>query len=220
MPTIAQLRNSVRNQALGQIPTDDSRLTDRFIDYLVRSVRSRMVISDSERGTGIDQAYYQQVDCIEVKCGKVSCPGIGEDDDLQYADISVVESGRDGIAFLGTIDGDAIQRRSLTSFIHAIDPRFGVKKGIYTVIKDRLVFKYLPAGVSRLRMHAVLEDPMAKTCMPLAENDPYPMPNNRVHELEVLCLKQLISTLPIQPDTVNDARDTATIPGRPNPNIQ
>lgn len=180
-----------------------------------------MVRSDSERGTGIDQAYYQQLDCIEVKCGTVTCPGIGQVDSLQYADISVVEAGRDGIAFLGSLDAEVkFERRSLTAFIHAIDPRFGSRKPLYTVIGDRLAFKFVPAGLVRLTLHAVLEDPMANTCMPLAENSPYPMPNNRVHELEVLCLKQLISTLPIQADSINDAQDNAVVPGKPNPNIQ
>lgn len=220
MPTIAQLRNSIRNQVVGQLPTDDTRLRDRFIDYLIRSIRSQMASEDSERGTGIDQAFYQTLDCLEVKCGTVKCMG-RELKDLSYTEIPVVTAGRDGIAYIGSIDGNGFSRRSTTAFIYGPEAsRFGVKHPFYTVIQDRILLKNIPGSMKYLRMYAVFEDPLAKTCLPLTQNDPYPLPDNRVHQLELLCIKQLLATLPITADQVNDAQDDAVVPGRPNPNIQ
>lgn len=220
MPTIAQLRNSIRNQVVGQVPTDDTRLRDRFIDYLIRTIRSQMASEDSSRGTGIDQAFYQTIDCLEVKCGTVKCAGRTMED-TSYVEIPVITSGRDGIAFLGSIDGSGFSRRSLTAFVYGpLANRGGVKTPFFTVMVDRILLKNVPGSMKLLRMHAVLEDPMAKSCLPLTQNDAYPIPDNRVHQLELMCIKQLLATLPITADQVNDAQDDAVVPGRPNPNVQ
>lgn len=220
MPTIAQLRNSIRNQVVGQVPTDDTRLRDRFIDYLIRTIRSQMASEDSARGTGIDQAFYQTIDCLEIKCGTVKCAG-RTIEDTSYVEIPVVTSGRDGIAFLGSVDGIGFSRRSLTAFIYGpASNRGGVKKPFFTVMVDRILLKNVPGSMKLVRMQAVLEDPMTKSCLPLTQNDAYPIPDNRVHQLELLCIKQLLATLPITADQVNDAQDDAVVPGRPNPNVQ
>lgn len=217
MPTLIELRSSIRNQIIGQVGTDDTRYRSLFIDHEIRAVRSILINQQGRSGLGVDPAYYQELTCLTIEEGSVVCEGYDSGESLLYVTMPAVEGLRGAIAYLGTIDGrTAFQRRSISSFMSKATPRFCKPFPNYAIIGDRAYVRDVPSGLEFLRMVAVLEDPAKNKCVTDFERQPYPIPQNRVHELEVICIKQLLATLPIQPDSLNDAADSSQQQGRPN----
>lgn len=219
MPSLAEIRFSIRNQLVGLVANDDSRLRYAFIDKIIRDKRSKLIQSAANRGLGVDSMYYQQIDCLEIKCDEVKCAGVSLGVKYDHVTIPVVESFRGSIAWLGTLDGKVqFGELSLSGFLNIQKNRFGKGKPCFTVIGTTALIKYAPSGLSRLQMHAVLEDPLRDLCKITNVDSPYPVPNSAVHDIEVMCLKQLMSTLSIPADMTNDAEDSGAVQVRTNPN--
>ena len=219
MPTLEEIVFSIRDQAIGQIGTDDTKLQEAFLEKLVRDKRSLIINDQAKRGLGVDQSYYQVIDCLEVLCGEVECPGIPRGFKYYYVDIKEVESFAGSISYLGTIDGqNPFVRVSVSAFLTNLPSRFGKNYPVFTVVSGKALLKSPPSAVAFLRGIMVLENPTEGVCEEDAYRAQYPVPNSVMHQLELLCLKQLFSTLPIQPDTTNDATDKPEAPSNPNPN--
>lgn len=217
MSTLAELRSSIRNQLVGQVPTDDTRLRNRFIDYKIREIRSLLINQQARRGLGVDQGYYQTLSCLTIDKDRLICSGYDSGVVQPYIQIPVPEDFRGAIAFLGTVDHSmSFEYKPLSAFLMAVPDRFCVQQAMYTVIGDRAYLKFPPAGLELLTMTAVLQDPAKNKCITDFERTPYPLPQHMVHSLEVICIKQLLATLPIAADTENDATDEGA-PERTNP---
>lgn len=221
MPTLQELRSSIRNQCIGQVGTDDTRLRARFIDKLIRDKRSVLIKRSGDRGLGVDQAYYQELRCLKIQEDEIVCEGYRSGVRHKYVEVPALESFPGSVAYLGTVDGKTqFMGRGLTAFLNAIPGRFCHKKPVYSVIGDRAYLKFIPHDLKVLRLFAVLEDPSKNTCITDFEVTMYPIPNNQVHTLEVMAIKQLLATIPIEPDTTNDAADRAIPQGRANANVE
>lgn len=219
MPTLENLIISIRDQAIGQIGTDDTKVQESFVEKLIRDKRSLLINSQAKNGLGVDQAYYQVVDCLEIICGTVNCPGIPRGYKYHYVETKKIESFKGSIAYLGLIDGvHPFSQIPLSAFLNHVPVRFGKEYPVFTVIDGKALLKSPPSGVAYLRGIMVLENPVEGVCEEDAYRAEYPVPNSIVHQLELLCLKQLFSTLPIQPDTTNDAVDRPDAVSRPDPN--
>lgn len=197
---------------VGQIASDDGRLRFRYIDKVIRDKRSLLVNSYGKRGLGVDQQFYSMVDCLTLQCGVVECAGVSAGIRHHYINMPDTEAITGAIAYLGNIDGEIpFEERSFPAFMHAIPGRFGKSNPIFTVVGQIALVKFQPTGLELLRLNAILTDPIAGNCRTTAIQEPYPIPNDKVHELELLVIKQLLATQPIQPDRVNDAADTGTL---------
>lgn len=206
MATLQQIRTSILEQAEGHYPTDDSRYRFEFIENLIRSKRSYLLEREANRSLGVDLAWYTNIDCLEVKCGRVSCPGFSAEKSYSYVDMPNVESNRWAIAFLGTPAGDVYAESPIVNFLFGRDSKPEFPGNPYVLQKGRAIFRY-QLTASFLRLVAILSDPSNIAefpCIEDFETTAYPIPTSLVHELELLCLKQLLSTR-VQPDDTNDA---------------
>lgn len=211
MPTIAELRSIIRGQLTGQVPFDDVRLRDRWLDELMNQQRS-LLISQYGRGTGIPQSYYQIIDCIKVECGQVECAGMKSGVMYHYATIPTVSSIRDAIAYLGPVDGSLAYLELSVGAFNASSGRFGRKPPGYTLIQDKALLKDLyPANIKKLRMIAVLYNPSQGLCGGSVDDLIYPIDDEDIGKLTTLCIKQVMSTINIKQDMQNDAVDAAPV---------
>lgn len=219
MPTLNQIRNSIREQVTGYMATDDTRLEDGFIDNIVRTKRSLIIRDRAKNGLGVESAFYQDLPCIEVTHGSAMCEGVQLDPDESMAIIPAVEAFRGSIAYFGSVSGKhPYGEMGLSAYLNATGGRFCVSNPVYTKGVGVIRIKFMDKQVERVRLLAVLEDPAANSCLLDFEDSPYPVPLNIVHQLETLCLKQIMSTLPITPDTANNGTDDQGQSSRLNPN--
>lgn len=207
MPTIAELRSIIRGQLTGQIPVDDVRLRDRWINQVMHQQRS-LLIAQYARGTGIPQSYYQSLDCIQVECGEVECVGIKSGVQYHYATIPTVSSIRDAVYYFGSVDGNiSFVELSIAAF-NANSTRFGRSNPGFTIIQNKALLKNMPAiGIKKMRLVAVLYDPAHGLCGQNADDFLYPIDDEDIGKLTLLCIKQISSTLNIPADVVNDSAD-------------
>lgn len=175
-----------------------------MVDHLLREKRLLLAGRHMKRGTGLPQAYYQTVECLTFSCGKVECPGLSSNKNYYYIDLPELASFRDAVAYLGPISDEAPFYQVSISGLQSHTRRFGLTRPRYTVINSRAVFKEDP-GITRVRLRAVLWDPTQGLCGGNKNEFEYPIATHDVHELTVMVLKQLLSTLPVPADTTNDA---------------
>lgn len=219
MPTLAEIRDSLLSQLTGHIPSDDHRIRYGMLDKILRDKRSQVVNSQARNGLGVESAYYQIMDCLTIKSGEIECDGEGTGFTFDYVDLPDTESFQGAIAYLGPIDGATpFQARSFNAFMRPVPERFCNQRPIYTIVSDRAYIRYQPAGLEKLRLNAVLTDPATNSCILNFENTIYPIPAHMVPVIETICLKQLLSTLPIAGDIKNDGADLSLPTGRVNPN--
>lgn len=214
MPTLAELRDSIISQVTGQIPSDDGRLEYGFIDKLIADKRAVLIADQAYTGLGINRAYFQEMDCLRISDHEVQCEGESAGVTRRYVDLPLVLSVPGSIRYLGTVDGlTSFQQRAYESFLRDVPSRFCEPVPTFSVIGKRAYVNREPQ-VEFVRMVAVLADPASNSCVLDFEETPYPIPADRVHTLELLVLKQLLSTLPIVPDNKNNAADDTGQSGR------
>ena len=220
MPSLRELRASIRNQAAGHIVTDDTRLRNRFIDKLIRDKRSALIMSEAKRGLGVDPHYYQTISCLNIEDDELVCDGENTGVIVKSVKTPPVESFRGSIAHFGSIDHSfQFEYRALSAFINYTNGRFCSDRPVYTITAGKSYLKNIPAGMCVVKLIAVLENPQDDTCIKDFERTDYPIPNSRVHTLELMCLKQLMSTAGIVPDEMNNAADDSTLAGAQPKNL-
>jgi len=155
------------------------------------------------------QDFYQRICCLEVLCDELVCGQYKVPINTRYLKIPQLENVPFNPMYLGPADGRTpFTRIPFTQFPFYTGGSFSRRAGAFSIVDDKAFLKY-PVGINAASMciYAILEDPMENTCVVLGEDDPYPLPQNMVHKLELIALKQILSTLPIRADQVNDARD-------------
>ena len=214
MPTLAEIRDSIISQATGQIQSDDGRLEYGFIDKLIADKRAVLIGDQVRMGLGIDRAYFQEMDCLRISDHEVQCEGEPAGVTRRYIEIPLVFSAPGAIRYLGTADGlTQFHQRAYESFLRDIPSRFCEPVPTFSVIGTRAYVNREPQ-IEFVRMVAVLVDPASNSCILSFEETPYPIPADKVHTLELLVLKQLLSTMPIVPDVKNNATDDTGQSGR------
>lgn len=219
MPTLSELRSSIKEQMLGYMPTDDSRLEEPFLDHLIRSKRSLIIRERAKFGLGVDQAFYQDLTCLKVERAPIKCDGITTKTEYPRIPVPAVEQFRGSIAYLGKLNfKEPFAQLSLSAFLRSTTSRMCVTHPAYTLLDGYAYLSGLDLDTEIIRMVAVLENPAENKCILNFEDQDYPVPMDASHQLELLCLKQLMSTLPIRPDTSNNAQDDSApaAPLKPN----
>jgi hypothetical protein len=210
MATLAEIRSSIIGQALGQVPSDDRRLRKRFVDHVIRSVRSELIKEISRKSAGLSQDFYQRICCLDVLCDEIVCGQYKIPLKTRYLQIPQLESIPFNPQYLGPADGRTpFTRIPFGQFPFYTGGSFRNRAGAFSIVDDK-AFLHFPVGLNAASMciYGILEDPMENSCVTLKEDDPYPLPQNMVHKLEIIALRQLLSTLPIQADAVNDSKDS------------
>lgn len=207
---LVKIVSTIRNQMLAHAPTDDSRLEPELIEDMVLDVRSSL-IREFFRGTQyLEDSFYQIYDGIEIRSQKIElAAGVREEFPELYCEIPVIQAevGYKNIRYFGTTDGrHNFTRVSMTGFISSDGRLFTSEDPIYTVNGTRIQLKNLPnLGMKYGRLIAVFYDPRK---VPNFDREiDFPAPDSMIHKIELVCIKQLASTLGLSPDIVNDAQD-------------
>lgn len=216
MATLAQIVNSIRDQASGLMTVDDTRLRDTYLQKLVADRRAFLIEEEAKRGLGLNTAWLQVIDCLELQCEDILCEGKYTFTKQFFVRLPSTVSSIDTNIYLGTIDQQQpFRETSMTGFQSAMPGRFGKTTPVYTVLGDKALVKFQPSGLRTVRYIGILSDPVdtdSSGCGAVHWEEEYPVPGLLVARLETLCLQQILSVLSIQPDMANNAKDDTAVP--------
>lgn len=206
-------------QVTGQLPIDDELVRMRLVEQVMREKRMLLIGQQARTRAGVSSAYYQEINCLELQCGKVECKGISTNRQHHYITVPELASYRDAIWFLGSTDGSVeFQPTSLGGY-NSRHQRFGMYVPRYTIIGNKALIKDPPNG-KYVRMIAVLWDPAQGLCGASKDDADYPMDDRDISKLVLLCIQQLLSTK-TPSDLINDATNQVVVPQHrrtPDPN--
>lgn len=208
MATLAEIRSSILDQISGHLHTDDTLLTEEMIDYQIRKVRAMLFVDDL-KNTSVEAGYLSRLSCIPVEtstddCGCSDCPS-----QISACVPSLI--GGNSILYVGTPDfSKAFMFQPPQAFLSWKRSRWGVAGTMFTYYAGKLWFKDIDQLMERIGLVAVLQDPLENTCVVNVEEEPYPVPESKIHKLELLVIKQLLST-GVQPDLINNGNDNRQV---------
>lgn len=208
--TLAEIGYSIRNQVKGHFSSDDERIDILLVYKMMNDVRS-VLIQQELRAKSIDEGFYQEVSCLEVKCGEIECKGLKSGDVEYYVDLPPLELGiaENGIKYFGGVDRvSPFNPKSFQGWQYAKYSKYTGKSPNYTIVGDKALLGNLPStDMKFMSIIGIFEDPIDLGCYKLKEDDVYPIPAYLIHKLELICIKQLLSTINITPDEVNNTTD-------------
>lgn len=208
MSSLAEIGFSIRNQIKGFVSSDDERIDIEFIYKKVHDVRSLLIKEEIDKNKALSNKFYQRICCLEVICKKEECDGIPSGTTHYIVNLPPLEGVTPySIIYFGNDDGSiTFTPKNYSGSLYSQYSQYTGKKPYYTVIDDIAYLYNLPTDeLKYICIVGILENPMDKGCYPLTENEEYPMPNNLVHKLELIVIKQLMSLLNIVPDDKNNA---------------
>jgi hypothetical protein len=213
--SLASIGFSIRNQVKGHFSTDDERIDIELIYKMIRDVRSLLIEKQIKQQGFIDPELYQEICCLEIKCRNLECNGIKTGETEYYVELPALETtfGRFAIKYFGTVDKKIpFNRKSFEGYLWGKSSPWTGNKPYYSIVGFEAKIRNLPTTAGKyVCIIAVLEDPLNGKCYRLTENDPYPISQSMVHELELICIKQLMSTLQSLPDERNNAADNPRV---------
>jgi len=201
---------TIRNQFSSFAITDDSRLKKELVEDMVLDVRALLAKEVFTSNKFLGDEWYQTCEGIEIVSKKPEMPnGVIEEHPDIYSALPQLQSdiGFKNIRYLGTVDGrNNFTRLSYAGFISSNGRLVTDNDPFYTVSGHMVMYKNLPnIGQKYIKLIGVLYDP--REALNFNEDQDFPMPDAQVHKCELIVIKQLASTLGVQPDIVNDAAD-------------
>jgi len=218
MAKLSEIGFSIRNQLKGYFSSDDERIDIEHIYHEIHVARAVLLKEEKRKFGFIREDNYQICDCIQVNCDELECSGVKSGIIEFSAQLPPLLFGiaEQGIKYFGTMDGNhAFSWKSFTGFQYSDASTYTGKDPAYTIVSGKAFVKNFPGSIKKLcylRMIAVLEDPSkgctGTSCSFVNENSEYPIDLNLVKKIEIMTIKQLMSTLPMMPDESNNAKDT------------
>jgi len=219
--TLNEIAFSIRNQIEAHIDSDDIRIAPEFIYKKIDDVRSALLNDEFKEKKYLDPTVYMFFN-IEIQCRKIVADDEDSGDTEYFIEMPQVEAflGESAIKYIGLLDKKTpFARRSFSGQLFAAYnhwthhvptiTRFDEYQG-----KQIAIIENLPTdGLKYAGVLCVPENP-SNFCR---EDERYPIPSYMIHKLELIVLKQLMSTLQIKPDERNDGRETSPV-GNPDGN--
>jgi hypothetical protein len=238
MASTSKILHSIKEQCTGKIPSNDTRLEDRFILHQMNSVRAALV-HESFRHGKIDDGFYQLKCCILVDCDRIVCSSLDSQEKVNFAYLpKLIE----GIGWANIIYFGNVEFAKIYGGLHNSWDRYNMKgwlsmeyqewigrrpaftiiggyKAGETIIQEGTLalLKNLPStGVKYLCVNGIFANPEDALC---DEDDflemDYPLPSNMIHKLELIVIKQILSTEGVPGDDINNAKDNTANVVRP-----
>ena len=212
--TLAEIGYSIRNQVKGYFSSDDERISIEFVYDKAWDIRSLLIKEEYRKFHKLNDQDFVSKCCLDVVCTE-TCEGSGT---FEYTvAIPILESsvGYDGVKYFGSPDMKTPFRRSnYQGFLYSDSESFTGGAPTYTLYDDRAVLKNMPTdNQEKICIIGIFENPRDH-CKP---SDPFPIARHLVHKLELLAIQQLMSTIQIGPDEVNNARDDSPMALNPQP---
>lgn len=214
MPTLAEIGFSIRNQAKGYFSSDDERIDIELIYKMVHQIRATLIKNLLREKRTIDNNFYQEICCLEVQCRNITCAGVDSGEVEYYVDAPSLEDlGGNEVIYFGTADKRTeFSSRNYMGKLYGNYSAWTGNKPYYTIVGSEFKIGNIPTnGLKYVCLIGILSNPFEGKCYSLTENDPYPVPNHIVHELELIAIKQLMSTLNVPPDVKNNSQENPRI---------
>lgn len=209
--SLAAIGFSIRNQVKGFFSTDDERIDIEFIYKMIKDVRTLLIRDEINTTKAVNNAFYQTISCLELKCRSIVCDGIDSEEKEYYVDIPVLaDAGTHTIKYFGSADKKtSFNQRNYQGHLYGNASPWTGNIPYYTIIGGEALMGNVPSDELRfLTLVAILNDPLNGGCFTLSENDPFPISESVVHRLELIVIKQLMATLNIVPDIKNNAANS------------
>jgi hypothetical protein len=203
--TLEKIAYTIMERYTNFVHNDDEVLDIEIVYDKIHDVRIFLMNREIDRRKRLSQAYYTICDCVEVKCGPVTC---GEHDSevvRYYADLSFVEEslGKYAISYLGTPDFKTPYRRVNFPFGYA--GQYTRHKPSYSFVDGKAIFK----GEPDFKLFSLISITKNGSCS-LDSCDvrkPYNIPGDLIDELEEIIFKKLTNSYQIKRDEKNNTSD-------------
>lgn len=210
--SLEEIGYSIRNQLKGWISSQNESISMEFIYRQISDVRSLLIKKWFKENKWIDAQSYAQSCCMEICCKPIQCLTSNgtyiDSDDKQYFVIApYIETslGEQAIMYFGS--PDLKQPYAKRSFLGQVFSKWNIythHAPAFTRVDNKYIIEHLPeTGTKFVTLIAVFED-VLKCCKP---EDVFPFPNHYIHELELLVIQQIASTMNLKPGTKADTVD-------------
>jgi len=190
--------------------TDDTNFDEEFIIEQINDVRNELLKQAYVSGRMLDDQWYSKTCCIELKCDNIVCDSLDSGDVDWYSELPNVVGGignRD-IIYLGdtNMNTSGYDRVNIKSFQTYNKRKWTGYKCIYVVIGGKAYFKNLPTtGLKYLCLIGITSGPTS--LCDSTRTDKYPIPDVLLYKLKIMVVKQILVTLQVPEDIINDAID-------------
>lgn len=224
--------DSIVEQCTGKVPSDDTRLEDLFVLHQMNTVRQVLIKEAFDSGV-VDEGFYQLKCCIPIECDRIICNGLDSGEKIFFSNLpKLVEGiGWSNITYFGNVEF-AKHRRGLhnkwdrytfSGFLSVEYQEWSLNRPAYTIIGGYkagsteidgtvALLKNLPnTGARSLCVNGIFANPEEGLCDEETVYDiEYPIPGHLAYKLELIVIKQILSTEVTKGDESNDARDNTT----------
>lgn len=211
--TINKFIYSVKNQIAAFNLTDDFTVSDEFIYEQMLDVRAAVIDELNRNKKAIPDGYYQRICCLEIMCSNVSCEtGVQYPEPEYYVDLPEIMSFENWseikyLGFPGFEQDKKFDRLNFDSWTSTDGREYTSTDPFFTVVDRTAYLKNLPtSGGKYLCLIALLSEP--RSSCDWNDKSILPIPREKVHKMELITIKQILSTKNQEiPDVLNDALD-------------
>ena len=209
--TLAQIGFSIRNQVKGFFSSDDERIDIEFIYKKVKDARSLLIREEYKQYGRVAPELYQEICCLEIECRELECQGEKSGIIEKYVKVPALENlGSAAIKYFGSPDHKTpFNYRNYQGHLYGNASRWTGQDPYFTPVGHEFIIgNFKDDDMKVMCMVALLEDPLNGGCYTITENDDFPVSQSMVHKIELIIIKQLMSTLGVLPDTKNNASNS------------
>jgi len=214
MATLAEIGYSIRNQVKGYFTSDDERIDIELVYKMVHEIRGILIRNRLKENRALDANLYQEITCLEVECRNLICNNVDSGDIEYYVSAPALDDlGGYEVMYFGSADKkQEFSSRNFMGNLYGNNSPWTGHKPYYTVVGSEFKIGNPPtSGLKYVCLIGILSNPLNGKCYSVGENDPYPIPSNMIHELELIALKQLMSTIRNPDDMKNNAQENPTL---------
>lgn len=214
--TLAKIIDSIKIDL--KVFVDDHWLAnlDEFLADKIDGINNTLIRQEFNNKGFVDEAYYQEHNCLEVECHENSCTienvvfkFKGELHKVSFPRL-LSGIGDKNIFYFGMMDLMHNFTRGSFDDLHAIEyRRYTSTDPVYTTIGDHALIRNLPKGVARLSLVGLFASSV-DACTFDKDTTPYPTPSE--YNLELLVKKDLLSTWNIPFEERNDTKGVILVP--------
>lgn len=211
MASLKQLNYNIRNQIRAGILSDDERIQQEQVDFIIHYVRALFIKQSLDKKQSIDPTIYQSI-CVDLDLvDKSECPEIKTDCIIQRSKLKIPSILRLNHG-LGVIEVAAVDGSETYPVISLSRARWS-KYNKYTGKIKRVFFKnnylYMINDVyqEKLSLTAIYTNPIeanSQSCSP--DTDEYPIPVDMIDGLTNYITRNILMlALLVRTDEVNDS---------------
>jgi hypothetical protein len=175
------------------------RIPLRFLYKKIADARATII---KNRMPFVDQNLYQHLECLEFEDYQMVCDGFTSDTIIKLIRIPDTMSILDNKEFI-YFGADSFTERAkinvvtMESFLSYGSRRYTIGRPVATRVPEGMIVRYLTScNAKYFTAITVLLDPLsANGCQKLTPDDPYPIPQDYIMELELMVKKDILSSL-------------------------